>query len=91
MANGNDDSISARIVLSQVDRVRERVENGNYAACPVAGEKDVQLFIIDAMTAILKQSQKVNFMATLSGGTIGAAIVGIIVGAWKMWNVIEGH
>jgi hypothetical protein len=79
------------MVLSRAADVRRLVENGDYAKCPVKGEQDVQLFLIDGMTAILKQSRGVGFLAVLSGGTAGATIVGIIFGAIKAWNVLGGH
>ena len=87
----NDESISSNMVLSQAVRVRRLVERGSYDKCPVTWEQEVQLFLVDGMTAILKQSRHVNFLAVLSGGTVGATIVGIIIGAVKMWNLIEGH
>jgi hypothetical protein len=74
----NDESISSNMVLSQAARVRKLVENGDYDKCPVKGEQDVQLFLIDGMTAILKQARQGNFYAILSGGTTGAIIFGII-------------
>ena len=86
----NDESISSNMVLSQATRVRNLVEKGNYSQCPVIGEQEVQLFLVDGMTAILKQSKHVNFLAVLSGGTVGATIVGIIIGAVKAWTIIEG-
>jgi hypothetical protein len=86
----NDESISSNMVLSQAARVRRLVERGSYDKCPVAGEQEVQLFLVDGMTAILKQSRHVNFMAVLSGGTVGATIVGIIIGAIKVWSIFGG-
>jgi len=74
----NDESISSNMVLSQAARVRKLVERGSYDKCPVAGEQEVQLFLVDGMTAILKQSRQGSFLAILSGGTMGAVIVGII-------------
>ena len=76
MANG--DTISSSMVLAQAGRVRKLVETGNYDKCPVVGEQEVQLFLVDGMTAILKQARQVNFYAVLSGGTTGAIIFGII-------------
>ena len=78
MTNGNDNSISSSMVLSQAARVRALVEKGNYDKCPVIGEQEVQLFLVDGMTAILKQAKRGNFYAILSGGTTGAIIFGII-------------
>ena len=73
-----ENSISSSMVLAQAARVRRLVETGNYSQCPVVGEQEVQLFLVDGMTAILKQSCQNSFRAVLSGGTTGAVIVGII-------------
>ncbi len=76
MANG--DSISSDMNDARTSRVRKLIEDGNYAQCPVAGEKDVQLFFIDGMAAILKQARQGNLYAILSGGTMGAVVFGLV-------------
>ncbi len=85
MANG--DSISSRMVLQQAGRVRTLVEKGAYDKCPVQGEQEVQLFLVDGMTAILKQTRQGSFYAVLGGGTMGAIIV-IVIEAVKIFG---GH
>ena len=75
---GNGNSISSSMVLQQAGRVRKLVESGNYDKCPVVGEQEVQLFLVDGMTAILKQARQGSFYAVLGGGTMGAIIVGFI-------------
>jgi len=76
MANG--DEISSDMNQSRVRRVRQFVENGNFAQCPVMGQQEVQLFLVDGMAAILKQSRRGNIYAVLSGGGSAGLIYLII-------------
>ena len=75
MANGDGDSISTAMVLQTAQRVRSLVEEGDFDKCPVHGQQEVQLFLVDGMTAILKQAKQRNVVAILSGTTMGAVIV----------------
>lgn len=72
MANGNSDSISGSMVLAQVARVQELVKNGDYSSCHVKGKQVVDLFLVDGIAAILKQTRGSSAKSFLSGGT-GAA------------------
>lgn len=64
------------MVLKQASRVREIVENSDYSKCPVGGQKEVNLFMVDGITAILEQGaiqRGKNVFAGVIGGGIGAA------------------
>ena len=75
------------MVLQQAERVRKIVEDGLYDKCPVKGEKEVQLFLVDGMTAILRQAKQNNIWAAVSGGSMAGAIIGL----FKMVEMLFGN
>ena len=77
MSNGET---AQEMVHQQAKRVRDVIEASDYSKCPVGGsaQKDVQLFLVDGMTAILEQSRSKKVLSFLSGGGIvGGILVGI--------------
>jgi hypothetical protein len=74
----NGDPISSDMNQYRIQRVREIVEKGHYEPCPVKGKKEVDLFLVDGMTAILHQARKGNIYAILSGGGTAGLIYLII-------------
>lgn len=85
MSNGDT---AYDIVLSQAERVREVVERANYDKCPVGGQRDVNLFMIDAMSALLTRRDPKAFTWLSSG--VGASIGGIAGGAIGIFGKILG-
>ena len=86
----NGDNVASSIVLRQATRVREIVEKSDYAKCPVGHQKDVNLFMIDGITAIIEQQSTVKVTTWISGATgggIGAGIAALIfyTGRFHHW------
>lgn len=91
MSNGD---IAMQMILAQADRVKLSVEAADYSRCP-PGQKDVQLFLVNGMTALLHCQTNGKAtpgltgrgMAFLGGGGIGAGLLaGIeLFGRAKGW------
>lgn len=77
MMNPDGNGLASMIVLKQATRVREMVEKSDYSKCPVGNQKDVNLFMIDGITAIIEQQSKNNGLSWLSG-TIGGGAGALI-------------
>ncbi|MFA7333523.1 MAG: hypothetical protein WC130_04425 [Kiritimatiellia bacterium] len=83
MANG--DEISSEMNKERAKRVRAYVDDGDFSQCPVEGQKEVQLFLVDGMAAILIQSRRGNLYAMLSGGGVG----GVMIILWEIFKVVH--
>jgi len=77
---GVDESIAAKMVLRMAARVKKIVENSDYTRCPVGGQKDVNLFMIDGITAIIEQQSRSKGFTWISG-TVGGGIGAFLAGA----------
>lgn len=82
---GNDD-VAQSIVLKRAQDVRQIVADSDYGKCPVGREqKEVQLFIIDALTSLLcdrsvpaeKCGAGMGVKLTAAGG-IGALLLSLL-------------
>ena len=82
MTPTNGNSTAKEMIRVQSERVRELVEKSDYSKCPVGiGQKDVNLFMVDGIVAILKQqgrSKGETWISGLTGGSIGAIISSIV-------------
>ena len=78
------ESVAAAIVLKQAARVRDIVEKSDYTKCPVGGQKAVNLFMIDGITAIIEQQSRVKG-ATWVSGTVGGGF-GAVLASLVFWT-----
>ena len=73
-------STAQEIVHRQSKRVREIVEDADYSTFEtfIQGRKEVDLFVVDGLTAILEQKRFRSISYFLSGGgVIGIIYVGV--------------
>ena len=86
----NGDGLASSMVVKQAERVRDIVENSDYSKCPVGHQKDVNLFLIDGITAIIKQQTRakgITWISGAAGGGIGAALASLVfyTGRFHHW------
>lgn len=83
----NGDGVASAMIIKQAERVRALVEKSDYSKCPVGGQKDVNLFMIDGITAIIEQQAKakgVTWASGTIGGSMGALIAAVIFVTGKL-------
>jgi len=49
------DSVAKQMIMEQARRAEQSVLNGDYSKCPVPGERDVQIFLVQGMKFILSE------------------------------------
>lgn len=89
MSPSEDGGVASAMVLSQAARVRKIVENGDYSKCPIGGQKDVNLFMVDGITAIIEQQTKGSSRSWLTG-TVGGGVGAVLAGAIYVTGKLHG-
>jgi len=84
MTPTNGNGTAKAMIRHQAKRVRDIVENSDYSECPVHGQKEVSLFLVNGITAILEEQGKVRGI-TLMSGTLGGG-VGAVIGGVVFWT-----
>jgi len=76
----SSDEVAQNIVLKRADEVRQIVARADFSKCPVGPEqKEVNLFIIDALTSLLSDGGhgRSNPGKWVGAGGIGAALMAL--------------
>jgi hypothetical protein len=84
-----EETLASAMVLKQADRVRKLVEESDYSRCPVGGQKEVNLFMVDGITALLEQQRTCRGRPWLTG-TVGGGIGAVLAGAVYITGKLHG-